>query len=407
LSDDDPAPNEIAERALVAGVHEQAPAGTRTRPARVGWWAGAALSAAAAIALLLSAPWKRETEVSVRSASIVSVEGRALSAGAQLSARGSVPEGSVVEVTTGTACFEIAPKIISCLGEGSKLAITSLEGPRRRIDLLAGRVAVALDPQKKGERFSVVAAGVWSTAVGTAFSVEIKGDGVVQTGVYEGKVLVGGEEQGELVELHKLGLASGGVVRVESMEPHTRGAEWDALERARGARYPGPEPVVVAEEPTAEKATGAVESPPKAHAEHPAPAAPTEPAEAAPKTPEEVLKRARDFRRQQDFAQAAAAYRELVREFPGAPESHAALVSLAQLELSHLGQPAKALASFDAYLARGGDLAVEAELGRIRALRALGDDAKEARAISQFLVAHPGHGEAGALRARLGELSGR
>ena len=79
---------------------------------------------------------------------------------------------------------------------------------------------------------------------------------------------------------------------------------------------------------------------------------------------------------------------------PRSAEARASLVSLGELQLSQLAEPAAALRSFDAYLAAGGALAQEARYGRIRALRRLGraDAAREATAA--FLRDYPGSAQA-------------
>jgi hypothetical protein len=80
------------------------------------------------------------------------------------------------------------------------------------------------------------------------------------------------------------------------------------------------------------------------------------------------------------------------------------LVSLGQLHLSALHDPARALQMLDKYLARGGTLSEEARLTRIHALRALHRSKEEEAAISEFLLKHPRSFEDSTLRARLTDL---
>jgi hypothetical protein len=280
---------------------------------------------------------------------------------------------------------------------------THLVGPKRRIDVISGSVAVALKPQPPGAHFSVVASDVWSTAVGTAFSVTVKASSAVETDVYEGKVLVGKEQTGEVVFAHKLGLSSTQGVRIDPLAGAPEGVEWKALEKVSGRHF-GPEVSSPPEEPATQNGNGSA----TAETRHSSSIvqrseAPT-PAEPAAKSPEELLQRARQFRRDQQWASAATAYRELQQRFPNSPEGHTSLVSLGELELAYLGDPKRALSSFDAYLQQGGPLSVEAELGKIRVYRALGSQQDEKAAIVSFLGRHPDNAETTALRERLQAL---
>lgn len=121
-------------------------------------------------------------------------------------------------------------------------------------------------------------------------------------------------------------------------------------------------------------------------------------------TASDLLRGARAARAEGRYAEAAAAYRSLQKTYPTSGEAQASLVSLAELELSHLGHPEQALRRFDAYLASGGALAQEARYGRIRALRALGRTKDERAAINAFLAAYPTSVQSSALRERLQAL---
>ena len=111
------------------------------------------------------------------------------------------------------------------------------------------------------------------------------------------------------------------------------------------------------------------------------------------------LERAAKLRATGRFAEAAAAYAALVREHRGSTLSRTALLSLAELQLSHLGQPAEALRSFEAYLAQRGPLAQEAHYGRIRALRQLGRQEAARAETERFLRDYPGSPQAESLKA--------
>jgi hypothetical protein len=161
---------------------------------------------------------------------------------------------------------------------------------------------------------------------------------------------------------------------------------------------------------------GKKSSPRKARAELSAKLAPESPVAieepAAPQndgrpTPAELLRGARRQVRDGQLRAAVSTYEALRQTYPDSEEAHTVLVSLAQLELSAMHNPARSLQHLDAYLARGGTLSEEARLTRIHALRALHRPEDEAAAISEFLVKHPRSFEDSTLRARLADLRNR
>ena len=382
----------IADRAVEI-VSKKAP----SRSSRTWMWAvGGVVAAAAAGALFISSGQSDQKSALLElSLGDVSVAGARVEMGARVGA------GKEVTIARGAACLALEPKMHACFREGSVVKLSSLGAPQRRLDLVSGRVDVALAPLPPGERFSVVANGTWSTAVGTAYSVEVLANGAVETIVHEGKVRVGGETSGDLVIAHKIGLSQGGV-KVEDLGDHSRTetADWKALgqvaERSIEAPIPVAEtPAVDTVEAPASPEPGVATGPTKVEPPRAAPRAIEPPASAA-----ELLALARQALREKRWADAATSYRSIVGTFPSSPEAHTVLVPLANLEVDRLGQAAQGLKHLDAYLSTGGPLVVEARLGRIRALRSLGRTADEASAIDEFLAAHPKSLEAESLKQR-------
>lgn len=360
------------------------------------WAAGGVVAAAAAGALFISSGQSDQKSALLElSLGDVSVAGARVEMGARIGA------GKEVTIAHGAACLALEPKMHACFREGSVVKLSTLGAPQRRLDLVSGRVDVALAPLPAGERFSIVANGTWSTAVGTAYSVEVLANGAVETIVHEGKVRVGGENTGDLVIAHKIGLSQGGV-KVEDLGDHARTetADWKALSQVAERSIEAPIPV--AETPAADT----VEAP--ANPEPSVAAGPSkiEGSRAAPKTIEppasaaELLALARQALREKRWADAATSYRSIVGTFPSSPEAHTVLVPLANLEVDRLGQAAQALNHLDTYLSTGGSLVVEARLAKVRALRALGRTSDEAKAIDEFLAAHPKSLEAESLKQR-------
>jgi hypothetical protein len=120
----------------------------------------------------------------------------------------------------------------------------------------------------------------------------------------------------------------------------------------------------------------------------------------APVTPRGMLAQAQALRREGKLRECADAYRQLVSGFPSSDEARVALVSLGELELGVLSQPAQALRSFETYLQQPGPLTREARFGRIRALQMLSRKADEQVAIGAFLRDYPNSVQAERLRRR-------
>lgn len=128
----------------------------------------------------------------------VNVSGANAAAGRTLLA-----QGSVIETTDGGACILIDSDINVCLGPDSRMRLAEVAGPARSIELEAGKLAARLPAQPEGMSLSIVADGVVSTALGTAFSVERADDQSVVTTVLNGKVRVGRGEDMTVVNAHE------------------------------------------------------------------------------------------------------------------------------------------------------------------------------------------------------------
>jgi hypothetical protein len=308
--------------------------------------------------------------------------------------------------------------------------------------------------------FSIVAGGVWSTAVGTKFSVAMVPEGV-RTTVLEGAVRVGPRNTGRLVHAHQRSTVQ---AQEASLAPISRAAEapeWALLEpttlwhdrvaatlELRGApegasvtldeRVIGIAPlaslipvgrhvlkVSVAGATRMERGfdigageTRVIDYAPDV-AVHAVPAEPAplpkrvpsatrttiEPDDAPAVDAATLLDEARSALREQAWSTAAYKYEQLATRFPGTAEAHTVLVPLGQLQLDHLARADLALRSLERYLASGGgSLAQEARHSRIRALRELGMDMQEAEAIRSYLADYPNSFQARALQKRLSEL---
>jgi len=402
----------------------------------------AALAAAATLALVLfgrgRAPVETSPAVAVgdTSVSLVLVSGAVEVRGVQASAGAALGASDAVRIGDGRACLAYSTGISACADVNSRLVLLDAEAGHRRLRLDAGAVVCRLEPQPPGTRFSVETAAGRITALGTVFAVEHLGGTEVALRLHRGAVAVESPD-GSRTELRAPASAVLGA-GVRPTPPTGEGWERDARLNAlaelwaEGATAPldidtrppgarialdgldlGDAPLsalvgrgehrvaVVAPGHTpfeerfsvlgAERVSRRVELSP---AVLPASAAPTPATSSAPPTPAALLAQARSLRGAGRYADAAAAYQRLIGAHPRSAEARASLVSLGELQLSQLAEPAAALRSFDAYLAAGGALAQEARYGRIRALRRLGraDAAREATAA--FLRDYPGSAQA-------------
>jgi hypothetical protein len=117
-------------------------------------------------------------------------------------------EGSTIETQNGAACVLIDADINICLAPQSRMRLRAIASAARVVDLEVGKLATRLATQPEGMSLSIVAAGVASTAIGTAYSVERQDHGEngyteVTTTVLNGKVRVGREAEVAVVSAHE------------------------------------------------------------------------------------------------------------------------------------------------------------------------------------------------------------
>jgi hypothetical protein len=140
-------------------------------------------------------------------------------------------EGSVVETAAGGACVLIDSDINVCLAPHSRMRLAAIATVARRIELEAGALATRLATQPEGMSLSIVAAGVASTAVGTAFAVELSSEHAVTTTVLNGKVRVVRGSESAVVRAHERALSTQQLAapRVSSVSRQDEAPSWALL----------------------------------------------------------------------------------------------------------------------------------------------------------------------------------
>lgn len=451
----------------------------RQRAARVPRviWLGGAAAAAAAVALAFV--FVPREPVLKRSATVVPTPSTRIelvyAAGEVkvdgVPVRGSsvlLGAGSAISVGHGSACVAMDPGIDVCAGENTSFRLSDVRSAWRRIDLYAGKLAVQLIPQPEGFHLSIVADGVWSTAVGTAFTVERSATEGVETTVLQGKVRVGSDRRHEqIVTAHQRARVNGGASTLSGVSRSDESPEWALLGPAKLWTDPvsatlelrglppsaaiwldgqsiGPAPlstlipagshrlqaldgaktigtrefvaevgqltVLSFDAPMPERAPTPTLAPQAAHATRvnaavPLVDAPTPAPASVSVSATTMLGEARRLMRAGQFRETAAQYEALRVAYPASPEAQAVLVSLAELQIDRFEQPSAALLNVARYLSgENTALAEEALKVRIRALRMLGDRAQEAEAIDEFLSAHPRSFQSAGLARRLAEI---
>jgi hypothetical protein len=385
----------------------------------------------------------------------VTVDGRAIG-----DAMPRLDPSATVAVRDGLACLAIEPGIDVCLGAGTTASVEGLGDPEMRVEVRRGHAVARLDPLPSGRSFGLGTARVRAVAVGTIFSIDVSEDGgsvtaAVLDGVVEvrtpdatmrlaahevARVHAGGIERDRLtadVEARDLELLASvpdvdgriGHVAIDVSPPgatvlvddRTLGtspllvalaAGEHRLElRGSGGARVGETLTIRAETVVARRFSLSAAEPPAAleapleesieieETDEATEGREVARAPALKSSPRALLAEARMLRREDRWRDAASTYRRLLRDHPRSSEAHTALVSLGDLLLDRLGEPAQAARFYLRYVREGaGALAPEARWGIVRARRQQGDTRGEREAIEDFVAHHPDDARAAGLR---------
>ena len=312
--------------------------------------------------------------------------------------------GQVLTTNTEPAFYTSRSALEIGLDARSKLKIESLRREAIEFNLHRGRAAFHLVPDEKGE-LTVVTPLASILVTGTVFMVEVT-DFDVSVGVLRGSVEVQPKTTSSnstpVAQGEKITLSSGEVQRLDlqarneikallhmKLEAETSLATELEEQKPENTQTDNRNAIETGEDPppAISKKTGAAKigGTPTASANKPdRPVAPEG-------SPSEYILEARECRKMGDWAGAARAYGKILGEYPASPEAITVLLPLAEVEMEHLGNPARALMHFNEYGRRrpAGPLAQEALFGKCTALRALGRENEEIRALGEFLKKYP------------------
>lgn len=325
-----------------------------------------------------------------------------------------------------------APFALVCIEGGASLELVAARAGERTLALERGRLVAVLDPLAPGQRFEVRTALGSVAAIGTVFVVEAS-ETQVEAGVLEGVVeLREGERVSTLAagQARRLGTAEepmqlGSSLHARAEQVAERSELWRAGHELlalvdatpRGALALDGHPLGSSELAllvTAGKHDLALDGVELRTLEVEAgraqqlgelahPAARPLPRVAARPSAAELARLAQQHRMARNYDETARLYRELLDHYPDSPETTNVGVRLGDL-LRERGDHEGALAAYDRYLERGGQLAPDARSGRIKSLRTLGRTQDEAAAIREFIDEHGDDYRAEELRTRLAEL---
>jgi ferric-dicitrate binding protein FerR (iron transport regulator)/TolA-binding protein len=387
---------------------------------KTGLIAAGLVAAAAAVALIVVAAWPGADEQPI-----------AEQAPALLAANGvRWVEGGRLSTADEPLRLRRGDELTLALDRSTRAQVEALRDDRLALGLETGCVAVEVDPA--ADLAVAIETKLGRVIVqGTVFAVEITEDEVVVE-VVRGTVEVespalaygatevtadqslsirdkrifalGGQRRAAILAL--LGIEIGPPPKVEedvaiAVRAEEQGAEEQAGDKttARPIRSDTATPAGPSQETDKPLETGE-QLEPQAEEELPADDEPM------PPTPGELIRVARERRLSGDWKGAAEAYQQVLSLHPNRPEAVTVLLPLGEIELEHLGRPAKALGHFTQYGNQrpNGALAEEAFYGRCSALKAMGLTEREIRALEEFLARFPRSVHAENARARLQKL---
>ncbi|MCP4676959.1 MAG: FecR domain-containing protein [Deltaproteobacteria bacterium] len=298
-----------------------------------------------------------------------------------------------VKTGAGRAIVDFKSNARLSLSQTTTMIVHQADEHKIEIGLKQGLVWAAIDPNRAGPRFLVITPHGKVTVTGTVFSVNTDSDYSVVR-VLRGKVRV----TDGLGNVRLVGAGEGTDIETSAIYQLSADQRNTAIEELVQSG-------LINEN---EKLAFGFTLPEKVALK----AYDTEKENTTPRMPEcnpgPLLKEIQTFRIAGRWSAVATNYKEIIDSCPHSSESRAAIVALAQVRLTHLNEPSKALALFKRYLNSGSaELRQEAWIGKSEALGMLGLIEKEKEALERFLKEHPTDLHGARARKRLSQISDR
>jgi FecR-like protein len=369
-----------------------------------------AIAAAAALFLFIFSPTISNNKiVNTETLTFTVASGSLFNESDEISRDEKVEQGQMVRAATSTILSETESLVSIGLSQGTVGSFNSTHRSDIRLHLLNGTVTAEIQPGKN-VGFTVNTNVAEVTVTGTVFSVTATSDDIqikVARGSVEVKSTTAKPRMPIKVEagrqfsyrrnvftklddasLHSMMLQIGSESMLDAETIQT------PTPNERIAPSPSVEPVLPKETPSKDVALYPKNRPShrKAATETASLATETNIPESIPHaSANDLIRAARECRKQRNWNCAASSYGEVIRKFPMQPEATTVLVPLAEIELDHLRRPGVALSYYQSYNRNrpNGPLAQEALYGVCKSLRALGHIARETKALNAFLTKYP------------------
>lgn len=356
---------EALDRAAIIAAMGQGIGEGKPSP-RWGRWGALVAGIAAAVALAIVWRVAPSAPESAPPASSAKAAARAPNA-----VTGTVPPGAAEAVDEPTL-IALPYDIRLLVSAGGQVAVETHTDDLLAVRLSKGAVLASVNPHVDGPDFRVVTKTGSVTVTGTIFSVDATDD-ALETEVLRGSVEVAtGEETVAVTKGHAYRLGDEAQRTIDAKATERLGARLARLETCEATACV----MVDLTQIEAEKSNAAATSSPDVAKRRPTAAALLDEAEA--------LQDARQW------PEAAEALERLMKTYPKARAALISRITLGNLQLDRLGNPAAALKSFDKYLAsKDPMLRKEALLGKASALEKLGRREEEIETLEHLVAEYP------------------
>ena len=304
----------------------------------------------------------------------------------QVSTGKAKPSFDVNRRTIGHPSLALSSGIVIELSSDAKIEVVEKTSRLVRLQMSAGRVTAVVNPDVPHPFFVIDTPWGAVSVKGTVFSVDLR-NGKSNVAVLRGVVAVGQQPTHA-----KVAAGNGYILRSRDAYVLT-GEELAELNeiasRIAASKTSQPQTSIG----KTERATDTVKTDGiSGHVDTLAPLVPEHKEVAYQENPsnlQALMRQARAYKSQRDWANALDMYERIIRDFPDSSDAMSASIAAGNLRLK-FGDANGALSHFNQYLAhRGAPLQEEALVGKIKSHRALNDKNNELESMRQFVKRFP------------------